>query len=98
VDYHQFYVYSSDATTMSIAQATAAGYSSTDRVLLDGNSDLAITFIEYVAYITASRDWITATNSGTVLTLSGAKAIGKSYIEWEFLDADFDGQVSLAEW
>jgi hypothetical protein len=98
VDYHQFYVYSSDAATITTSQATSAGYSSDDQVLLDANSDGTITFIEYAAYITANRDWETATNGSDTLSIDGALAIGKSLIEWEFLDSDYDGSVSLTEW
>lgn len=98
IDRHQFYVYSGDAATMTTVQATAAGYSSSDQVLLDANSDGTITFIEYAAYITADRDWTLATNGSSTLDLAGALAIGKSVIEWEFLDSNYDGSVSLAEW
>lgn len=98
IDRHQFYVYSGDAETMTTAQATSAGYTSSDQVLLDANSDGSITFIEYAAYITADRDWQAATAGNATLSLQGALDIGKSVIEWEFLDTDYNGEVSLAEW
>jgi hypothetical protein len=67
IDRHQFYVYSSNAETMTTNQATAASYSVSDQVLLDANDDNSITFIEYAAYITADRDWIVATDGGDTL-------------------------------
>lgn len=98
IDRHQFFVYSNDAETMSTSQANSAGYSDSDQVLLDANDDNSITFIEYAAYITADRDWNVATDGGDTLDIEGALAIGKSIIEWEFLDTNYDAEVTLAEW
>jgi len=98
IDRHQFFINSQGNEVMTTIQATRAGYSSSDQVLLDANSDGSITFVEYAAYITADRDWEFATNGGNILTYAASISIGKSQIEWEFMDTDFSGDVNLAEW
>ena len=67
IDRHQFYVYSNIQETMTNSQASSAGYSDSDKVLLDANDDSSITFIEFAAFITAERDWNVATEGNAIL-------------------------------
>jgi len=66
--------------------------------LLDSNSDSSISFSEYAAYMTAERDWDSATAESNELTYDAAVAIGKSDLEWEWLDSNDDSVVTLTEW
>lgn len=48
--------------------------------------------------MTAERDWETATAGSNELTYEAAVAIGKSDLEWEWLDSDANDVVTLTEW